>query len=191
MELAGVAGMPSAFADWSQAGILDHFGVPAARFNDSGRLLGVSESAVDLLGTALPELLQEASALVARLLDRSGTLRQSSPSITLPSHDGLTTLRAQLIPGNGCPGHSLVLFLTARRAPQVAATSSWGLSAREAEVAKLIATGASTKEIAAQLRISVHTARRHTERVFAKLGVQSRSQVVLLLRGTQRGVLLA
>ena len=190
MELADVAGMPGAFAVWSHAGILDHFGVPAARFNDSGRLLGVSESAVDLLGTALPELLQEASALVARLLDRSGTLRQS-PSITLPSHDGLTTLRAQLIPGNGCPGHSVVLFLTARRAPQVAATSSWGLSAREAEVAKLIATGASTKEIAAQLTISVHTARRHTERVFAKLGVQSRSQVVLLLRGTQRGVLLA
>lgn len=51
------------------------------------------------------------------------------------------------------------------------------LTPREAEVALLLARGASEKRLARALDISVHTARRHTERVFAKLGVRARSAV--------------
>lgn len=49
------------------------------------------------------------------------------------------------------------------------------LSPREREVAACIARGASTKEIALELGISPHTARRHTERVFGKCGVRCRA----------------
>jgi DNA-binding CsgD family transcriptional regulator len=38
-----------------------------------------------------------------------------------------------------------------------------------------------TSEIAAALGISAHTARRHSERVLAKLGVHSRREVARLL----------
>jgi DNA-binding CsgD family transcriptional regulator len=55
------------------------------------------------------------------------------------------------------------------------------LTARERQVADLIASGLATKEIAAALDISTHTARHHTERVFQKLGVQTRSAVAALL----------
>jgi HD-GYP domain-containing protein (c-di-GMP phosphodiesterase class II) len=49
-----------------------------------------------------------------------------------------------------------------------------GLTAREIEVLRLVAQGASNKEIAAQLVISEKTARNHVERTYAKIGVSNR-----------------
>lgn len=62
-----------------------------------------------------------------------------------------------------------------------------GLTPREREVAALIAIGRPTKEIAAALSISTHTARHHTERVFAKLGVQTRAAVAAVLGQRETG----
>ena len=56
-----------------------------------------------------------------------------------------------------------------------------GLTPREAGVARLMASGLSTKAIASELGISPHTARHHTERVFAKLGVRSRAAAAALV----------
>lgn len=66
-----------------------------------------------------------------------------------------------------------------------------GLTDRQAEVAECIAKGASDKEIALQLQISVNTARRHCEAVLDRLGVNSRSGVLftLITGRTARGVL--
>jgi len=58
----------------------------------------------------------------------------------------------------------------------------FGLTIRELEVARRLSHGLSTKEIAASCGISLHTARRHTEKVFQKLGVRNRSQVGPKLR---------
>ncbi len=62
------------------------------------------------------------------------------------------------------------------------------LTGRELEVARLIAEGRASKEIAASLALSVHTVRRHTEKVFAKLGFSTRARVGLALqaRGLSR-----
>ena len=49
-----------------------------------------------------------------------------------------------------------------------------GLTAREVEVLRLVARGASNKEIAAQLVISEKTARNHVERTYAKIGASNR-----------------
>lgn len=57
------------------------------------------------------------------------------------------------------------------------------LTAREREVAQLLACGESNARIAELLRISPHTARRHTESVMLKLGAKSRAQVGALLAG--------
>ncbi|MEU5216548.1 response regulator transcription factor [Streptomyces sp. NPDC020807] len=54
------------------------------------------------------------------------------------------------------------------------------LTAREREVTRLIATGLSNDEIAAQLFISPLTAKTHVTRAIAKLDVRDRAQLVIL-----------
>ena len=58
----------------------------------------------------------------------------------------------------------------------------YGLSAREIEVARLVASGLSNQEVAEKLGVSYFTARNHVERVLAKLGVGNRSRVGAVLR---------
>jgi DNA-binding CsgD family transcriptional regulator len=50
-----------------------------------------------------------------------------------------------------------------------------GLTARELEVLRLVATGKSNREIAESLVISEHTVARHVQNIFAKLDVSSRA----------------
>jgi len=50
-----------------------------------------------------------------------------------------------------------------------------GLTSRELEVLRLVATGKSNKEIASALVISEHTVARHVQNIFTKLGVSSRT----------------
>ncbi|MFZ5623198.1 MAG: response regulator transcription factor [Gemmatimonadota bacterium] len=57
------------------------------------------------------------------------------------------------------------------------------LTPREAEVAALLADGLRNRQIAQRLTLSVHTVRRHTERVLQKLGVPSRAGVARALSG--------
>jgi len=52
---------------------------------------------------------------------------------------------------------------------------SYGLTRRELEVLRLVAGGKSNRQIAADLVISDHTARRHLQNIFQKLGVSSRA----------------
>ncbi|MGE0539538.1 MAG: LuxR C-terminal-related transcriptional regulator [Dehalococcoidia bacterium] len=51
-----------------------------------------------------------------------------------------------------------------------------GLSAREAEVLRLLATGKSNQEIADTLVLSVRTVENHTARIYAKIGTRSRAE---------------
>jgi DNA-binding CsgD family transcriptional regulator len=54
----------------------------------------------------------------------------------------------------------------------------FGLTKREAQIARLLARRASNWEIAEQLDISPHTVRHHVENIFTKLGVHSRRSIV-------------
>ncbi|MEU6540503.1 LuxR family transcriptional regulator [Streptomyces sp. NPDC047000] len=55
------------------------------------------------------------------------------------------------------------------------------LSAREKEIASLIGPGLTNQQIAERMKISVKTVETHMGRIFKKLGVKSRAQVVLFL----------
>jgi len=79
---------------------------------------------------------------------------------------------------------SLAAFERLGAAPDAARTAALlpgmaelpgGLTRREAEVLRLVASGKSNRDIAAELVISEHTVARHLQNMFAKLGVSSRS----------------
>ena len=58
-----------------------------------------------------------------------------------------------------------------------AATTPDGLTAREREIAELIATGHTNREVADQLVLSTRTIEAHIRNIYAKLGVRSRVEL--------------
>lgn len=64
---------------------------------------------------------------------------------------------------------------------------SWaaGLSDRETQVARLVANGASNKEIARDLDITERTVKAHLTTIFEKLGLRDRLQLSLRVNGVQ------
>ena len=78
---------------------------------------------------------------------------------------------------SGASGHLSPADLTAGaviRAVREAGRAHLGLSAREAEVMDLIASGRSNREIARELFLSEKTVKNHVNRIYAKLSVRSR-----------------
>ena len=71
------------------------------------------------------------------------------------------------------PDVARVKTLSGRRAPKAAG----GLTAREVEIVRLVATGRTNRAIGDELVISEKTVARHVSNIFAKLGVSSRSAV--------------
>lgn len=65
--------------------------------------------------------------------------------------------------------------------------AAYRLTTREAEVALLLAEGASDRDVARGLNISPHTARKHTEHILHKLGINSRKALGwrILVNGVQ------
>ena len=96
------------------------------------------------------------------------------------SLDEMRQLRARLLEQRAVAARAGGLNSPSRSATL---QSTYGLTPREIQVAMLLAQGRSNVAIAAALRISPHTARHHTQRVLAKLGVHSRAAAGALLRG--------
>ncbi|MBV8290910.1 MAG: helix-turn-helix transcriptional regulator, partial [Mycobacterium sp.] len=66
---------------------------------------------------------------------------------------------------------------------QPRAKTGWdSLTDSELKVVNLIAQGATNRDAAAQLHLSLHTVKKHLHNAFAKLGINSRAQLTLLMR---------
>jgi DNA-binding CsgD family transcriptional regulator len=126
---------------------------------------------------------------LARALAGGAALPEDWPSIArgeplvreVGARDGTWVVRAdRLAPGDASEGTTIVVVVerTDRCLPSDdELRSTYGLTRKEARVARLLAARRSNEEIARELFISPHTARHHTESVLQKLGVRSRGQV--------------
>jgi DNA-binding CsgD family transcriptional regulator len=68
---------------------------------------------------------------------------------------------------------------------QPRAKAGWdSLTDSELTVVNLIAQGATNQSVATQLHLSLHTVKNHVHNAFAKLGINSRAQLIQLMRGS-------
>ena len=165
---------------WLQ--VLDAFGIPFLTYAEDGRRTYVSRAAQGFLA-ATP-----IGVTISQQADRIASVELRSPSRPLQIAE-YSLVRE--LPG-WTRGVVLAVYIGRRPFGAVVtirlSADAWsreagvpGLTQRESEVAQLIAAGLATKEIAVRLGVSAHTTRHHTERVFEKLGVRSRSSVAALL----------
>ncbi|MFH8370985.1 response regulator [Streptomyces sp. NPDC018031] len=73
----------------------------------------------------------------------------------------------------------IAAYVRAPHRPEPPAVDPGGLTPREREVWRLMATGLDNAEIAAVMAISVSTVKNHITSVFGKLGVRDRAQAVI------------
>jgi len=81
----------------------------------------------------------------------------------------------------GCPGWAQAAAAELDRISGRRAAPAGGLTPGEQRVAELVASGLSNKQVAAQLFVSVYTVEAHLSRVYAKLGIRSRTQLARAL----------
>lgn len=135
-------------------------------------------------------------ALLAENLTRAQTMRlmRSGVQAILPRDSSTSEITSALVAvSEGLVVFSpdflrLLLPTTAEGAERDFEYLNDPLTAREAEVLALLAGGAGNKEIAAQLRISEHTAKFHVSSILSKLGATTRTEAVS--RGYRLGLIL-
>src|SRR3984957_12296899 len=88
-------------------------------------------------------------------------------------------------------GHALASQGEVRTPAVAAAARPLPISDREREIAMLVVAGCSNREVADRLFVSVRTVEGHLYRIFAKLGIDDRDQLVHLLRLERSGELNA
>ncbi len=83
-------------------------------------------------------------------------------------------------------GDATILLLEERRSgPDPARLRALGLTRREAEVLALVAIGRDNGQIADVLVVSTATVRKHLERIYAKLGVHTRTEAAARAHGAR------
>jgi pimeloyl-ACP methyl ester carboxylesterase/DNA-binding CsgD family transcriptional regulator len=116
---------------------------------------------------------EERARRVASLLPNSKRVEIDAPAVGLFSKDG-STPRAVLAIEEFL---SDVPVFSTKAGPSLQAVERGdGLSAREVEVLRLLATGKSNAQIADELVISQNTVIRHVSNIFAKIGAANRAE---------------
>jgi DNA-binding CsgD family transcriptional regulator len=98
--------------------------------------------------------------------------------VTVPGSNGWITLHAS-VPGP--PGDGRIAVVLERGGGARSATvrlEAFGATARESEVATLLARGLSRAEMAEALVLSPHTVEDHVKSLYEKLGVATRQELV-------------
>jgi DNA-binding CsgD family transcriptional regulator len=159
--------------------MLDELGVGALLFDAGAQPLGETWAARILLDSDDDGATIRATAL------RLASARVSERSVEVVTPAGRYELRRTQMPpqlvGSAVGAIIIIRTDTLRPPSDDQLRADYRLTAREVEVARLIARGINNAAVALTLGISPHTAERHTERVLHKLRAQSRAAVAALL----------
>lgn len=182
------------------AALLDAIPEPVLMYDDSGALVHANPRATELFGTsesagAGAQVRTEAQRLAWSLAATARRSAKATKAATPANASALREVRAGgrvfrlrgTLATGWTPGSEAGVLVTAASdlvnpLTDLELRSRFGLSAREIEVARLVASGLSNQEVAERLGVSYFTARNHVERLLAKLGVGSRSRVGAVLR---------
>ncbi len=152
-----------------------------AREDQAGAIAGAREAIALSRTTDNPVLGARARAILGTAMARSGDPEQGIAELEAAE-------RALFASGalREADAAALELRRLGRRGPRRArgaarATGTGGLSAREREVATLVATGKRNRDVAAALFLSEKTVESHLARIYDKLGVHSRAALATLM----------
>ena len=137
-------------------------------------LESLGSDAVEQRNGSLP-----ASVLALASFVRSGARRAETEGnvVTVPSAGGWITLHASQ-PATGDGRVAIVIEPASGPRSATLRLEISGVTAREREVATLLASGLSNADIAAALVLSPHTVQDHIKSLFEKVGVASRQELV-------------
>ncbi len=128
-------------------------------------------------GSALPDNLQPLLEDVEKRL--AGV--PESCNVILPSYD--ICVRACKLHDHGDPAVLLLVERASRQDVVRSALANYPLTPRETEVAELVLRGYPNRHIADQLVLAESTVEDHLKRIFAKVGVRSRSALASKILG--------
>ncbi len=171
--------------------VLLHGSTPAAGDRRPGVLLLAGDLSVVATTPEAEELLEQLEPpsqlplpTVVYAVAAAVQADRAAPSARVRAASGRwLDLHASRLAGSDADRIAVVVEPCTPRATVPILLAAHGLSRREAEVARLVLRGASTRAISASLHISAHTVQDHLKHVFDKLGVRSRRDLVGLLLG--------
>lgn len=165
-----------------------------ACFDAHGHLVQQNTGMTKLLA-AEPER-EKLRAQMSGIADTMGasvrrTARHVRADVAIPpwreirTSSGNYRMSVSLLPAGLLATHSMIVVALNRVDPHQRSDAQlraqFALTPREIQIARLLAARRGSAEIASALGVSVHTIRRHTERVLMKLGVHSRMEVERVL----------
>jgi DNA-binding CsgD family transcriptional regulator len=175
--------------------IIDSLDVPCALYSSTGRCVHATPRLRALLATGVGTRLAAAMADAVRTLAAEwrhdeDDLRLGSTGRTMRTVrvDDVTVRLEITNVGTVLFGSAATYLIRVDAGHPALPTAAhlrarYGLTAREADIALLIAQGLTAPTIAERCQLSPHTVRRHTERIFARLGVHTRAAVAALVIG--------
>jgi len=160
---------------------LEASAVLAAADGDPARAVQLQGAALALRQSVGQVPSAAAEGRLSRLLEAArGQLGESAPDALLAEGAAMSAYEAVRLaadPGRGLGPGGAVGNAAPQQAASPLSSGAGGLTARELEIAALIARGLSNRGIADELVISPATAARHVANIFSKLGFSSRAQV--------------
>ena len=175
-----VSGMATHAEDTGAAGpaVLVVGGLGEIMQANVGAAARLADLGCDDLAGALPQVVDSLVAAARRSATAPGAL---TPRARMRTRDGRWVVaHASLLVTASSPGRDVVVTLDDARPPEVVplVVASYGLTGRERDVVALVLQGIDTADIARALHLSAYTVQDHLKRVFAKVGVRSRRELI-------------
>ncbi|MEE9346300.1 MAG: response regulator [Methylococcales bacterium] len=167
---------------------LSHIAFSALAFDRSGLITWLTATAVKVLYDCYPEILiaghevNNGDYLPKPILDQISPLTKASASVDVTIANDIqvgSDFTGKIISCHHTDEYMLLIQKCTQEWDLDSLKTSFGLTAREAEILMWISRGKTNKEVGMILNTSPRTVNKHLEHVFEKLGVPTRTAAVV------------